>query len=213
MNVTADMLRGKIALALGEAAGLSPLDERVNERAELLVSCWAQPHRHYHSLAHLAQCLEALDQYRDLAVDPLAVELALIFHDAVYWVDRPGSEHASAQLAHAVLSALQIDLELDERVAGLVKDTDHLRAATGDSALVQDLDLLVLAAHKRQFDAYEDAVRREYAFVPDEVFRPARVQILQALLERPSIYQTAQIRTEHEERARENLERSIMQLS
>jgi predicted metal-dependent HD superfamily phosphohydrolase len=49
-----------------------------------LVSLYVQPHRHYHNLRHLAECLAAFDSVRSMANQPVAIELAIWFHDTVY---------------------------------------------------------------------------------------------------------------------------------
>ncbi len=45
-----------------------------------------------------------------------------------------------------------------------------------------------------RFDEYEAQVRREYAWVADDVFRVRRRAVLQRLLERPSIHGTTRFR-------------------
>src|SRR5262245_66185655 len=51
---------------------------------EALAERYAEPHRYYHTSRHIAECLAEVDHVRHLARDPVAVELALWFHDAIY---------------------------------------------------------------------------------------------------------------------------------
>ena len=60
-----------------------------------------------------------------------------------------------------------------------------------------------------KYAAYTDAIRREYAHVPDDAFRAGRTQVLRALLELPSIYRLPPLRAAWEERARANLTREL----
>ena len=39
--------------------------------------------RAYHNLGHILDCLQLLDEHRAVATDPVAVELAVWFHDVV----------------------------------------------------------------------------------------------------------------------------------
>ena len=63
--------------------------------AELL-DRWQEPHRHYHTIDHLAAVLSIVDAQADEADDPQAVRLAAWFHDAVYDPRRTDNEELSA---------------------------------------------------------------------------------------------------------------------
>jgi predicted metal-dependent HD superfamily phosphohydrolase len=74
----------------------------------------------------------------------------------------------------------------------------------------------IFAKSPEEFDEYERQVRGEYQYVPIEIFRSRRAEILEGFLrrdgkERP-IYRTGPYEHTHEKRARANLERSIRQL-
>ncbi len=66
---------------------------------ERLITAYSAPDRHYHNLDHISECLGELDAARHLAADPVAVELALWFHDAVYDSRATANEERSADLA------------------------------------------------------------------------------------------------------------------
>jgi predicted metal-dependent HD superfamily phosphohydrolase len=78
--------------------------------------------------------------------------------------------------------------------------------------LVVDIDISILSAPEKDFDAYEKAVRKEYAFVEDAAWRAGRTQILQSFLDREWIYSTQSFR-KREADARTNLKRSIAKLA
>ena len=60
-----------------------------------------------------------------------------------------------------------------------------------------------------EFDEYEQNIRREYSWVPEDQFRQGRSAILQMFLDRDSIYLTDFFKGKYESQARENLQRSI----
>ncbi|MEJ2132683.1 MAG: N-methyl-D-aspartate receptor NMDAR2C subunit, partial [Gammaproteobacteria bacterium] len=91
--------------------------------------------------------------------------------------------------------------------------TKHAAAPrTPDQKLVSDIDLAILGADLPRFDAYEEQIRREYAWVGDEEFRTTRKAILEGFLDRPSIYLTPYFHERFEAIARHNLARSLEKL-
>ena len=69
------------------------------ETYERLVAAYSEPHRHYHTMRHVAACLRELDSAADLASDAREVELALWFHDAIYSTTAGDNEARSAAWA------------------------------------------------------------------------------------------------------------------
>jgi predicted metal-dependent HD superfamily phosphohydrolase len=156
---------------------------------ERLLACYQEPHRHYHTLQHLGECLAAFDQARALAPHPDEIALALWFHDAIYDVKRSDNE---------------------ARMHTLIMATRHDAVpADADAQLLVDIDLGILGADTARFAEYEAQIRREYAFVPGWLFRHKRRAILQGFLERPRLYTTPYFHDRLETRARENLARAV----
>jgi predicted metal-dependent HD superfamily phosphohydrolase len=182
---------------------------------ESLLAAYAEPERAYHTTQHLRECLALLRCVEDLAKAPAELALALWFHDAVY---HPRAQHNERRSADWLIAETR-NAGLDEmRIAGLealVMATCHDSMPTpeaGDAALLVDIDLAILGAAPERFDEYEQQVRREYAHVPDEVFRSARAEILRGFLHRPRLFQTERLHRQIEAAARSNLERSLDQL-
>jgi predicted metal-dependent HD superfamily phosphohydrolase len=169
-----------------------------------------EPHRHYHTWTHVLACLDAR---RQIARAPLAeVDLALLFHDAVYDPLAHDNEARSASLLVEEGRRAWISEHLLRRAAPLVEATRHGDADRIDSeeaCVVLDADLSILGADAATFDAYERAVRREFAAVDDARYAEGRAAVLRAFLERPSIYATLCGRRLWEDAARRNLARSL----
>jgi predicted metal-dependent HD superfamily phosphohydrolase len=172
---------------------------------------YAEPHRAYHTLEHVGECLLHLDSARHLLKQPVEVELAVWFHDAVYDPRRTDNEEQSAQLARRVLLPEGIETSVVERVMELIRLTTHEHDyLEGDAALMCDIDLAILGAEPKRFDRYDRAIRQEYVWVPEEIFRRERGKLLARFLDRPHIYHTPFSRDRLEKQARENLARAML---
>jgi predicted metal-dependent HD superfamily phosphohydrolase len=170
---------------------------------ERLLACYAEPHRAYHTSAHLRDVLERL---QDVLDDRL--QLAAWFHDAVYDPRRRDNEERSAMLA------LRLLLERGYAPTDAAFVADAVRATAGHGgggavAPLLDADLAILAAHDATYHAYAAAVRREYAHVPGWMFARGRAAFLSRLLERPTIYLTPRGVACCEQAARENIRREL----
>ncbi len=178
-----------------------------------LIERWSEPHRVYHGLAHLAVVLAVLDRYAGLAEDPDAVRLAAWFHDAVYDPTRPDNEESSAVLAGRRLSTLNLPAARVAQVQRLVRLTATHRYddADADAALLCDADLSVLAGPPAAYVGYANAIRAEYAHVPDDDFRAGRADVLRGLLARDRLFGTAAMH-QLEEPARRNIQAELVLL-
>jgi len=177
---------------------------------EDLVAAYGEPHRRYHTLQHLDECLEHLDNMRGLAERPDEIELALWFHDAVYDVRRHDNEERSADWACERLSAAGAFSDVVNRVRSLILATDHRSPPQGrDAEIMVDIDLAILGAEPARFEEYERQIREEYDWVAEDVFRRERGKILVGFLARPRIFRTDHFCERFEARARDNIARAI----
>jgi predicted metal-dependent HD superfamily phosphohydrolase len=181
----------------------------VDGAGEALLDRWREPHRRYHTVAHLTAMLSIVES--DGGAAP--VRLAVWYHDAVYDPRAAGdaNERASAALASTELTTLGLPAPVVAEVHRLVLLTATHAAEPGDDngALLCDADLAILASPRAEYDVYAAAVREEYAHVPDEAFRAGRAAVLSHLLARPTLYR---LHTEWEEPARANLARELAML-
>ncbi len=172
-----------------------------------LLAAYQEPHRKYHTLQHLDECLSQFDAVRHLGEYPSEVELGLWFHDAIYDVARSDNEQRSADWAGAALVEAGAPASVVERVELLILATRHTGAPTApDEQLLVDIDLAILGADADRFAEYERQIRDEYGFVPRPQFESRRRAILQSFLARDRIYNTPHFHSELEARARANLE-------
>jgi predicted metal-dependent HD superfamily phosphohydrolase len=183
-----------------------------------LLGAYAEPHRAYHTLDHIAALLQLLEVHGKDATDRDALELAILLHDIVYDPERTDNEAASAHLARERLAALGYPEATTTKVARYILATQHdtgteAAAADTDLALLLDLDLSALAAEPEAYLAYAQAIRREYAHYRDEVYRAGRRRVLEGFLARERIYFTGRLRALWEARARANLAGEVAALA
>ncbi|HEX2498790.1 MAG: HD domain-containing protein [Actinomycetes bacterium] len=180
-----------------------------------LLARYAEPHRRYHSTAHLAEVLDRVDELRGYASFVDLVRLAAWFHDAIYDPASADNEDRSARLAAETLDELGVRKQLYLEVSRLVLATRAHDPAAADrnGQVLSDADLAVLARPQPAYDDYSRAIRAEYAHVPPADFRTGRARILRALLDRPAIYATPPARARWEAAARANLARELADLA
>jgi predicted metal-dependent HD superfamily phosphohydrolase len=192
-----------------EPAATAVLDE--------IVRAYGEPHRHYHTLDHIAQLIELFERHGEGFAERDPVLLAILFHDVVYDPRRNDNEEASAALAAERLGALGVANALIGVVSRYILATRHGQSVeTVEDAsleLLLDLDLSILGAPPEQYRAYAEAIRREYGFVPDGLYRPGRRRVLEGFLARERIYRTDRLSALWEEGARANLAGEIAELA
>ncbi len=198
-----------------ERFGVTPVDAYPS--FDMLVAAYSGPDRHYHNLEHLAEMLRVAGRLAAHTEDPVAVQLAIWFHDVVYDPRAKDSEARSADLAIETLFPLGVPATTIEKVARLVRATAHLLAtdppADKDTAVLLDADLAILGASEERYRRYALDIRREYAFVPQSDYRMGRAMVLKRFLDRPRIFLHDVMVEEGEEGARANLTAELAQLS
>ena len=189
------------------------LSDTARREAELmrLAAAYNAPERHYHTLGHLENLLRRVGAHT--LQDPVAVELAVWFHDAVYNALRSDNEPKSAEWALAFLQETSLAPARRERVADLIRRTqDHTQPqppGDADLLLFLDADLSILGAPTAAYWDYARQVRREYRLVPDLLYRPGRRKVLAKLLAAPVLFHTPALREELDAPARQNLQTEV----
>lgn len=177
---------------------------------------YQEPHRRYHTLVHIEDCLSRLaatpgldDHERDLLVQ------AIWWHDAVYDPLRPDNEARSADLAREALAgakAPEADIAEIERLILLTKG-HTVEAGDRLGALMVSIDLSILGAEPAAYAAYARAIREEYAAVPDEIYRAGRARVLESFLAAPVLFPDPAFATALDAQARRNLAAEIAELT
>ena len=172
---------------------------------------YSEPHRHYHNIQHIEDCLAELEQVTSQATNITALRLAVWFHDAIYDPRGNDNEEQSARLALKCLE--QSASEQKQLVSNLILATKtHIANNIPDAALLLDIDLSILGKPMARFAEYEAGIRAEYSFVPFPLYAEKRAAILRKFLSRQKIFTTASFFNRFEIEARRNLAKSIAAL-
>ncbi len=179
-----------------------------------LVAHYEGDGRYYHNLRHIQNVLETIESVRHYADDMAAIKLAAWFHDVIYDVQRNDNETQSAIYAANVLHELGIDAATIAKVSRMIRATKHNSGCPEDvdCQIMLDADLATFASDWELQLEIEKAIRQEFSFVPEDVYREGRKVILQNFLKRDRIYCTDVIYNQREVGARQNIERTIKTL-
>ena len=174
---------------------------------------YGQPKRHYHNLAHVGFVLDRVDELAHLAEKLTAVELAAWFHDIVYNTQSKKNEERSADLACKYLKKLGLDEELITQVDELIRATKHHNPETIDQQVLLDADLATFGVSPEQHAHYGQAIRKEFWWVTETIYKQRRIEILNSFLKRERFYATEIMFERFEQQARNNIAAEIEELA
>ncbi|KAG8968944.1 hypothetical protein FRC03_005489 [Tulasnella sp. 419] len=158
----------------------------------LVTQSYAEPQRHYHTLAHVESMWSQLDAHREdtksievyassghdpkapeieesaclSKIDVLAIRLAILFHDIVYDPSRGDNELKSIEVFKSFASDFQLVDGLATLVISFIQST--IKHALPDLPfpsslpLFLDLDLEVLSRPTQLYKLYSKQISREY---------------------------------------------------
>ena len=174
-----------------------------------------QSQRFYHTFnGHIASCLKELENVPNLSpTDKQILTLSLLMHDAVMDFSHSDNEEMSAVFADILCQEIKMPQEITDRVIQCILATKHDSAPKDHNACITvDIDLAIFGQERRIFNAYERNIRKEYHFVPEEIFKVNRIKKLTHFLNRQSIFYTSYFQKTYEIRAQKNLINSIKRL-
>jgi len=130
---------------------------------------YSESARHYHGVGHIVSMLEGFDAIKADFEQPLAAELAVFFHDAIYDPSRRDNEEQSAKKMQDLLGGL-VDGTLLETAARSIEATkQHALTPSHDRNLLLDLDMAILGQPWPVYERYAQGVMQEYLPVYGEL--------------------------------------------
>lgn len=196
-----------------------PLFQTAPARIAALQERYAEPHRHYHTWAHIGQMLELYETVETKCAHREAVLYAIYYHDAIYKVPSTTNEEESADLFEAEASD-HIDADTLTTAKRLIIATKVHAIPDGmpegevhDCQYFLDIDMSITGMESEAYREYAQKIRKEYAVIPDAMYAAGRIQILKSFLEKERIFLTDSFRQQYEEQARENVTAEIERLA
>ena len=169
--------------------------------------------RHYHTLTHLGNMLEALQPVKERIAGWDMVLFALFYHDIIYNVIRKDNEEKSAVFAAKRLQSISVPAAAIQSCTMKIEATkNHAPGPDDDTDYFTDADLVVLGQEWPVYADYCKRIRKEYAVYPDIIYYPGRKKVLQHFLKMERIYKTAYFFANFEKQAKQNLQRELEQL-
>lgn len=171
--------------------------------------------RYYHNFKHLKDLFDQYENMKSKLHDPDVACLAIWYHDIIYKVAASNNEKQSAQFMVNRMQQTQLPSEWIKDCQLIIEATKTHRY-TGDApqdiGYVLDFDLAILGREWTDYQAYTQAIRKEYGIYPAFIYKPGRKKVLLEFLKRPRIYHTDYYFEQYENRARQNIEQEISTL-
>jgi predicted metal-dependent HD superfamily phosphohydrolase len=179
-----------------------------------LVELYSDNQRAYHNLSHIKALLDTAAGYKAAIENDPAVSFAIWFHDAIYNTRAKDNEEQSGELAVQALSRMAVPDDTIRLVRRMILATKHHQAEglSDDGKLFLDFDLAILGREAEVYREYSRAIRMEYAWVPEALYRQERQKVLNSFLQRESLYFSRQMAGRFEAQARHNIEEELREL-
>ncbi len=168
--------------------------------------------RHYHNLSHIYSMLQIIDNNNiDKTHD---IILAIFYHDIVYDSTQKDNELQSALSFERDFADILTDQQIKYIKDLIISTQKHIPIVNNkENSLLLDIDLAILGTDKTTYNCYTEAIRKEYHWVPLELYVSGRKKVLEQFLLREKIYYTSYFHSLWEAKARENIENEINTLN
>jgi predicted metal-dependent HD superfamily phosphohydrolase len=150
---------------------------------------YTEKHRKYHTLNHLKECFDHFDNVKKHMQKPSLVAMAIWFHDIIYDPMKHDNELKSADLMLQLLKDSHFNSTELNSIHTLIMATKHPSDPKNeDEKLLIDIDLAILSTDSQRFSEYDQQIREEYSFVPEQLYNLERSRFLKKLITSGNIY-------------------------
>ncbi len=191
---------------------------------EAFFEAYTEPHRAYHSIAHLYQGWRELEAFIAEAgpeAEAFTTEnyrlllMAWWMHDLVQEPFEGKNEARSLDRGRVLLGEQlhQADASLLQEL--VVTATQHLQAPEPQhplARLLHDLDLSILGQKPELYQRYKEGVAQEYSAMDSTVYQAGRAHVLRQLLDKEPLFATDYFRNKYEAAARANIQVELTEL-
>lgn len=174
---------------------------------QLIERRYMEPHRFYHNLDHIAHCLGELDAARGAIEEFDSTELAIWFHDVIYYYGAKDNEDLSADTFREQ-AGNHIPKEQVDRICEFIIATKHTgNAQDSGCAYMVDIDLSGFGLPWEGYLADSNALRDEAPEVSDQQYYEGKLRFLGELQNWNSLFQTDFFKARLETTAQANIAR------
>ncbi len=167
--------------------------------------------RAYHTTKHIEALLKVISEFSDKISELDSIKFAVWFHDVIYKAWRKDNEEKSSDLAISSLKKLGVDKIKIEKTSKLILLTKSHDSSLDDfdEKIFIDADLSILGVDNNTYEQYSKNIRKEYFFVPENIYKKGRIAVINSFLQKESIYKTDEMIAKFESSARINLEKEL----
>ena len=169
----------------------------------------------YHNLNHIYSFIELYEQYNNLIEgNKNDFLLSIFFHDIIYIPSRNDNEKESVKLFERFYEEIKPNNINKDNVKEFIYETEnHLLAKeySNDINLFLDMDIYIIA--DKNWEEYENNIRKEFIFVNDEMYNIKRKEFLESLEKKEKIFRTKTFYDKYENDGRNNIKNIINKLN
>jgi predicted metal-dependent HD superfamily phosphohydrolase len=182
-----------------------------NEIVEKYTKKW----KYYHNINHIYSFIELYNKYNNL-IESNKYEflISIFFHDIIYIPSRNDNEKESIKVFNKFNDEIKSNNLNKDKVIEYIKETEnHLleKDYQNDINLFLDMDMYIIA--DKNWEDYENKIRNEYNYLNFDIYKNKRKEFLLGLTKKKKIFRTKIFYNEYEEKARENINNLLKQLS
>lgn len=189
---------------------LAGIDSLSKKYLDIIIEKHSEGHRFYHNITHLQELLSEADVlFQDGQFSSLhraIILYSIFFHDIVYDPSKIDNEQQSLNifLEYAQERKL-VDVIIEGVSKSILASSNHNQKVDYEiTAYFLDLDLSILGSSSQRYELYEQQIRQEFSFIPDEIYRTERSKIMQKLV---SPYKTEWGKSRYQVQSQQNLKR------
>lgn len=149
----------------------------------------SEEQRYYHTATHVMDLLRKINLIETKEKE--ALKFAAWFHDLTYDPTKGDNEEKSAEQWTEFCKEFNINQKTQDSVRGIILATkNHTASYDETTSLFLDLDLSILAAPDADFKSYDENIRREFSFVPEDLYLAERKKIMTRFHEARPLFKT-----------------------
>lgn len=184
------------------------------EQIKLAQEHYAKNNLTYHNYSHINTMLKLVNSKNTQFLDMRTVELAILYHDAIYEPGATDNEKQSATLMLKEMKEKYSPAQLQKAALIIENTAHHNDPQSAEEALVFYADLAILGSEWNQYLAYATSVALEWNhYLTHEQYREGRTTFLKSMLKNQVILDPNWATKEEETRARLNMQRELSALA